>query len=245
MSGFPTPEREHLEELIAGYVLGNLCSEEAEVFRKLLIENPQLIQEVSQLQEVLGLLPYALPEVVPPKYLRSAIVEAVHVPNNANPVPHKSTPAWTKIVSSVAALFALAVGLDNYQLRQELSNTKDVMAALQSPETHLFSVKSKGEVATASGSILMDFAADKAVIALQNLPTPPPDQAYWLWAVVDGKTIRCGRFDITLSGTVLDKISIPGDSYEEGAEISKLLVTLESSQAPVLPSEPIAIATVS
>jgi hypothetical protein len=57
-----------------------LGSEEAEEFRKLLIKNPELIQEVNRLQEVLGLLPYALPQVSPPQHLRSAIVEAVNTP---------------------------------------------------------------------------------------------------------------------------------------------------------------------
>lgn len=242
MSGSPTPE--HLEELIAGYVLGDLCSEEAEEFIKLLTENPEVIQEVNQLQEVLGLIPYALPEVAPPQHLRSAIVEAVHTPVNSSPT-RKSTPAWSKIVGSVAAIFALTLGLDNYRLHQELSNTKDVITVMQRPETHLFSVKGKDKVATASGSILMDFATDKAVIALQNLPTPPADQAYWLWAVVDGKTIRCGHFDIGSGGKVLDKISIPDDAYDNGAELSSLLVTLESQQSPRHPSGQVVMESIS
>lgn len=241
----PTPEREHLEELIAGYVLGNLCSEEAEEFRKLLIQKPQLITEINQLQEVLGLLPYALPKVAPPPHLRSAIVEAVNIPFEANLARKQFMPAWTKIVGGVAAVFALTLGFDNYRLRQELSDNKDVIAAIQSPEAHLFSVKaeSKGNVASASGTILMDFATDKALIALQNLPAPPPDKAYWLWAVVGNQTIRCGQFSIASSGVILDKISIPGDSYQDDAEISKLLVTLESSETPLSPSKPLVIAS--
>ena len=71
------PER--LEELIAGYVLGNLSSEEAEELRQLLTEHPKLSAEIHRLQEVLELMPYALPEVNPPQHLRSAILEAAHV----------------------------------------------------------------------------------------------------------------------------------------------------------------------
>lgn len=244
MSGSPTPE--HLEELIAGYVLGDLCSEEAEEFIKLLTENPEIIQEVNRLQEVLGLIPYALPEVAPPQHLRSAIVEAVQAPVKSNPTQKLSAPMWSKIVGSVAAIFALTLGLDNYRLRQDLSNTKDVITVMRQPETHLFSVKGKDRVATASGSILMDFATDKAVIALQNLPTPPADQAYWLWAVVDdGKTIRCGQFNSGSGGKVLDKISTPRGAYEHGAEVSRLLVTLESSQTPRQPSGQIVMVSTS
>ncbi len=243
MSGSPTPE--HLEELMAGYVLGNLGSEEAEEFRKLLIKNPELIQEVNRLQEVLGLLPYALPQVSPPQHLRSAIVEAVKTPVKTNPIRKLPTPGWGRVVSSVVAVFALALGINNYILRQELKNTKDVITVMQHPETHLFSIKGKGNIATASGSVLMDIAADKAIIALQNIPTPAEGQAYWLWAVVGDKTIRCGQFDIGSNGKVLDKISIPGDSYDHNTEISQLLITLESSQDPRQPSRAIMMVSAS
>lgn len=243
MSASPTPE--HLEELMAGYVLGNLCSEEAEEFRKLLTENPEIIQEVNRLQEVLGLLPYALPQISPPQHLRSAIVEAVNTPLKTNPIRKLPTIGWSKVVGSVVAVFALALGTNNYSLRQELETTKDVITVMQQPETHLFSIKGKGNTATASGSVLMDFAADKAVIALQNTPTPSAGQAYWLWAVVGDKTIRCGQFDISSNGKVLDKISIPSESYEHDTEVSQLLVTLESSQDPRQPSRAIVMVSAS
>lgn len=243
MSASPTPE--HLEELMAGYVLGNLCSEEAEEFRKLLTENPEIIQEVNRLQEVLGLLPYALPQISPPQHLRSAIVEAVNTPLKTNPIRKLPTIGWSKVVGSVVAVFALALGTNNYSLRQELETTKDVITVMQQPETHLFSIKGKGNTATASGSVLMDFAADKAVIALQNTPTPSAGQAYWLWAVVGDKTIRCGQFDISSNGKVLDEFSIPDDSYDANTEISQLIVTLESSQDPRQPSKAIVMVSAS
>ena len=67
---------EQVEELIIGYVLGNLSPEEAEEFRPLLAKNPQLATQVNLWQEALELLPYALPEVEPPPHLRSAILSA-------------------------------------------------------------------------------------------------------------------------------------------------------------------------
>lgn len=55
---------QELEELMAGYVLGNLTPEEAEKLRQLITEHPQLDTEVNRLQELLELMPHALPEVV-------------------------------------------------------------------------------------------------------------------------------------------------------------------------------------
>lgn len=247
MFGFPSPE--HLEELVAGYVLGNLCSEEAEEFKQLLAEKPELIQQVNQLQEVLGLLPYALPKIRPPQHLRSVIVEAVYDPVNT-PVNTKVARRqfvlpWSKIVASVAAIFTLALGIDSYRLRQDLSSAKDVLTMLDGRDTHLYSVKGKDKISTASGSVLIDFDADKAAIALNNISSPPTGQSYWLWAVVNDKIIRCGQFNVGTNGFALDKISVPDDAYKNGDEISKLLITLESSESPSYPSGQIVIVSAS
>lgn len=243
MFGFPSPE--HLEELIAGYVLGNLCSEEAEEFKQLLAEKPELSQQVHQLEEVLGLLPYALPEISPPQHLRSAIVEAVHGPVNPRVVQKQFVLPWSKIIASIAAIVSLALGIDSYRLRQELSSAKGVLKVLEGHDTHLYSVKGKDKTSTASGSVLIDFKDDKAAIALNNISGPPTGQSYWLWAVVNDKTIRCGKFKVGADGYVLDKIPVPDDAYENGDEISKLLVTLESSQTPSYPSSQVVMVSAS
>ncbi len=52
MTESSTPKR--LEELAAGYVVGNLDLEEAEEFRQLLQENPELVTQVNLLEDVLG-----------------------------------------------------------------------------------------------------------------------------------------------------------------------------------------------
>ncbi len=53
-----TPKR--LEELAAGYVVGNLDPEEAEEFRQLLQENPELVTQVNLLDDLLGDVLYTL-----------------------------------------------------------------------------------------------------------------------------------------------------------------------------------------
>lgn len=77
---------QQLEELIIGYVLGNLSPEEAEEFGQLLAENPQLVTQVNLWQEALEFLPYALSEVKIPPHLRSAILNAAWANINCRPV---------------------------------------------------------------------------------------------------------------------------------------------------------------
>jgi len=226
----------NLEDLTVGYVLGNLSAQEFEEFRQLLAENPQLNREVEQWQEVLGLLPYAQAQV-PPKHLHSAILNAVEQPLHISPAPKQLVLPWSKIIAGSAAILALALGVDNYQLRQQYSQASEVITVLQGDQTHIYALKGKKQRSMAVGSVFMDFEANKAAIALQDLPAPPIGKSYWLWAVVDDKTIRCGQFRVTSSNISLDKISIPAGAYQEESEISQLFVTLESSVAPTSPSQ--------
>lgn len=54
---------QEIQELAAGYVLGDLDSDEAELFQALLAELPELGREVVTLQEALAVMPYGLAEV--------------------------------------------------------------------------------------------------------------------------------------------------------------------------------------
>ncbi len=228
-----------LEELIAGYVLGDLSTEEAEELRYLLAEHPELSTEVNRLQEVLELMPYALPEIAPPPHLRSAIFEATDVAIKHQPTTKRFPSAWSKIAVSFAALLVL-VGLDNYRLQQQLdvmqaqaAKQKDVIRMLQNPHTHLVSLKGMDSASAASGSMVMTPGEPKAVLILQNLPVLPKGQLYQLWSVADGKKLPAGQFNASDRGTVLVKLSIPASF-----KMTALVVTVEKSLAPQKPDGP-------
>lgn len=235
--------REHLEELMTGYVLGSLSPEEAEELGRLLAENPQLATEVNLWQEALELLPYTLPEVEPPPQIHTAILNAVQGETNRNPVRKWSRLPWSKIAGSVAALLALALGLDNYRLRQELKTAqsqKNIITVLQRSNTRVFSLTGTDKANSASGSIVLDLDQQKAVIAFQNLPAPPVAQIYRLWAIIDNQKIFCAQFGASQQGTVLDEFSIPSDAAAACSSTkSTLAVTLEPSPSPPQPVGPI------
>ncbi len=229
------PER--LDELMAGYVLGNLSSEEAEELRQLLAEPPELSTQVHRLQEVLQLMPYALPEVTPPQHLRSAIVAAAAV-KGSNAMPASRLP-WSQIAGGIAAVLVLALGLDDYRSRQQLgtiqaqvAQQKDVIAMLQDSNTHLVSLKGMDRAAAASGSIVMTPGEPKAVLILHRLPALPQGQFYQLWAIVDRKKIPSGQFNTSSQGSVLVKLPIPS------SEVTALVITVEGSRAPASPVGP-------
>ena len=71
----PTPHN-RFEELAAGYVLGNLASDEMAEFQQLATEHPALWDEVTGLQETLDLLPFALAESQPQRSARNHIMQS-------------------------------------------------------------------------------------------------------------------------------------------------------------------------
>ncbi len=236
---------ESINPLAAGYVLGDLDREETERFEQRLAADPELAQEVSHLRSVLEEVLYGLNEVKPPQHLRAAILQSVHAstpPQFAQsatvkqPTSRRQPRSWNKIMGSIAALFMLALGVNNYQLRQELSHAQEIGVLLQQPETRLFSLTGMLTAKQAQGSFVLNLGQQKGVLAVQNLPAPPAGKIYRLWAVVDGDKIPCGRLSVSSQGTVLEKFSMPADFYEAG--ITALLVTLEPSESARQPVGP-------
>jgi anti-sigma-K factor RskA len=248
-----------VDPLAAGYVLGDLDREETEIFEQRLATEPELAQEVSRLRGVLEEVLYGLNEVKPPQQLRSTILQSVPSSTQApiplsptlprlgqsatakQPTSRRRPLPWNKIMGSIAALFMVAIGIDNYQLRQELSRTQEVSTLLQQSEIRLFSLQGMETAKQAQGSFVLNLEQQKGVLAVQNLPAPPAGKVYRLWAVVDGDKIPCGRLSVNHQGTVLEKFSMPADFYEAG--ISSLIVTLEPSDSARQPVGPTIMAS--
>ena len=142
----PTPQN-RFEELSAGYVLGNLDSEEMAEFQQLAVEHPSLWEEVAGLQETLDLLPFALVETQPQPSARKQMMQAATqakfvVPTlpTANP---KTQRPWAKIFGSIAAVTTVVLGVQTVhfqqqlaQVQQELAEQKNLVATLPISSPH-------------------------------------------------------------------------------------------------------------
>jgi anti-sigma-K factor RskA len=231
------------QELIAGYVLGNLSSEEAEEMKHLLATHPEIAEEVRQLQEVLAAMPYSLPEVTPPETVRTAILAAATPPVSRRSRRRGAT--LLRVAGTVAAGLTLVLGLDNYRLRQQLALNQgqvaeraDLVALLQKPDTLLVSLRGTERLATASGSVILTSARSEAVLVLQNLPLLENGKVYQLWAIVEGQKVASGHFNGTPEGNVCVKLPLA-----VGRRLSGLAVTIEQSPAAQRPTGPIVMTT--
>jgi anti-sigma-K factor RskA len=226
------------DDLMAGYVLGNLSAEETEELQSFLDAQPEQVKELEKLQETLELMAYTLPTKEPSQKLWDAIAESTKESNiespGIDPEPKSIVkPFWRKMGSqvavSIAAILVVAVGWSNYTLRQnlvtakaEIARQKDIVAMLQNPETHLVSLKGMDMASSASGRIIMTPGELQSVLILQKLPVLPQNQYYQLWSIVNGKKVASGQFNADKNGTVLVKLPTPS-----AQSVTGLVITLE------------------
>ena len=117
---------EDREQLLAGYVLGDLTLEEVVRVNQHLASHPELAEEVSRLQATLALLPLSLPETSPPQRLRSQILQAASASaqngaaKQSNRIRNQSK-IWLGLAGSVAAALVLSLGWSNYRLHRQLA----------------------------------------------------------------------------------------------------------------------------
>lgn len=121
MSEHLTPEQ---RELVAGYVLGDLEPEELERFQVLLHDHPGVEAEVLNLQEALGMMPYGLASPEVPAVLKSNILGAATRPTKKQ----QHNIRWGWWVSGLAAAVAIALGIQNWQLRHQLTQQQPALS---------------------------------------------------------------------------------------------------------------------
>jgi len=245
-----SPLPENWQELMAGYALGDLSSEEAELLQRLLTENPDLTSEVDQFQEVLALMPYALPEPEPPPRLRDTILSQAQA--DQKPVgifreqrspsqkPRKNVP-WKTIGGAIAALVLITLAVDNYRLRQQTQqnqltigqlqqtvNTNAALAtALQQPNAQLYALAGTEKT---SGSLVV-VPAQNQVTMVNDLPPLPKGKVYRLWAIAANATqpTYCGEFDAQPIATW----SAPEAACSKN--VAQMLITAELAIDPPIP----------
>lgn len=197
------PRSHNLEEILAGYVLGDLDEIELVWLNEQLAANPQLRERVAQLKLTLNLLPYGLPEDIPQNNLRSQILA------RSQPQPPHPKYRWSWIVSAVTAASTLLLAVNNFSLRQQIAFTEDrlkqqqeLIALLRQPNSQLVALRPHNNTVTTSGSLFISPESNTAVLTLKNLDTLSENQVYRLWAVSQGIKTGCSNFTPNNRGEV-------------------------------------------
>jgi anti-sigma-K factor RskA len=253
---------EYIKNLAAGFVVDDLTPEEAEKFRGLLIQYPELNHEIADLQDVLWQVLDGFTVVEPPPDLWPAILEnaegsgaqSTGIQHSHSNVPGNFPLRWKSVVGSIAALLVVILGVDYYRLRQDLgvvvadnqrlrqefAQAQVVNTLLQEPKTRLFTFRSVNTVNNASGSIVMNPEQQKALILVQNLSPPPSGRVYVLWAVVANEKLPCGEIKPYSWGNASYEVPFTPEMYRDfyHPNFSGLVVTLEADPKVSRPTGP-------
>lgn len=254
---------EHIKNLAAGFVVDDLTPEEAEEFRWLLTQHPELSHEIEDLQDVLWQVLDGFTEIEPPPDLLPAILEnaersvtqSTEIKRSHSNLPGKLPLRWKSVAGSIAALFVVILGVDYYRLRQDLgvvvadnqrlrqefAQAQVVKTLLQEPKTRLFTFRAVNTIDDASGSIVMNPEQQKALMLIQNLSPPPSGQVYVLWAVVANEKLPCGEIKPYSWGNASYELPFTPEMYRDfyNPKFSGLVVTLEADPKVSRPTGPV------
>jgi anti-sigma-K factor RskA len=134
------------QELLAGYILGNLSPEELIRFNLYLEKHPEARVELERLQRTLTLLPLALSEGKAPNNLKARIrssardtqealvmlesaTEPVLPPNSDR--KRERFAAWNKIVTTIGIVAIAILGYQTYRLQKEVTIAEHQLAQLR------------------------------------------------------------------------------------------------------------------
>ncbi len=234
---------EHLQLLIAGYVLGDLDVDEAAEFERLVTEQPAIAFEVTQMQKALE-RSFDLPDVDPPAHLRSAVLDAHAHSMTVATLPSLSPRSltrkpfpWSRALNVAAAVVIGVLGVNNYRLRQTLQASQTETQRLASLT---FSLRGTQATPAASATVAVNPNTLEAVLTVKNLPPLPPGKVYVLWTLpkqdapftTDSKgAILTEVFNVNAQGNVARSIVVP-KVYRSEALVSKVAVTVEDATSP-------------
>ncbi len=239
--------------LISGYVLGNLSPAEAMLFEEILAENPEVAQQVIELQQTLELA-YFPAEVTPPPTLKAKLLAANTALSNGEPAATtnlltqwKQKLSWGKTLGAISAALIVGLGISNYWFWQTLQK-----ASIETPASEKLVYSLQGVDSKAKAKLIVNPNKLDATLTVSNLSPLPEGKVYALWTVVgkevpfttDSKgAILTDVFQVNNQGEVSKSIVVPR-VHRNNQQIQKIAVTIESESAPQAHTGSILMATV-
>ncbi|MCP9802396.1 anti-sigma factor [Cyanobium sp. T1G-Tous] len=214
-----------LNELMAGYVLGDLDEGERQELRKTLASDPHLQSQLDELRLTLELLPMALPnDATPPARLRRRLLQSEQ--NRHQPRTEEQARRWplrpAQLGMAAMACGLVALGTQVVQLREEMTNLRQATPATAS---RTLALRGTSGHAGISGKVVVSPGQDHNLLLVRGLPPAPPTHVYRLWANVNGRTKGCVRFVPNADGSVA--MPIP---TQPSSQAQALSITLEPLQ---------------
>jgi anti-sigma-K factor RskA len=194
--------------IVESYVLGLTSDEERREFEQLCLQYPELVQARTAFE--LSLENQAMENAVAPaaglkQKIWNEIKGEAKVVSMQAPVRKIN---WLKYVAAASVIllvgsiyFNIALSNKNKKLSREYDNTMNELSNIRkevevltggNPEIKMASLKGMEKSPQSYTTVYWDTASHDVYLLINNLPKPPSDKQYQLWALLDGKAIDLG-----------------------------------------------------
>lgn len=115
--------------------------------------------------------------------------------------------------------------------REALAQEREALAMLTSPNMKRMDLAGTETARSARGSMVLDPTTGHAMLLTSGLPAPPPEMAYELWFIADGKKMPGKVFTVDATGRAMIADQVPAE-----ARGGVFAITLEPKQGVTSPT---------
>jgi anti-sigma-K factor RskA len=241
--------------ILEAYVLGQLSAAETAELEKHLSAYPELKQELAKVEDAQKTLLMAM-AVAPPVTVKKELFEKIdqqggHVVemNTESARPWKFAVAasisvalissflaynywnkWQSTSNELTNLIAMnqRVAKDYNQVNKRLEELANDVRVMDNPAFSRVVMKGTEQAPEAIASVYWNANSQEVYLRIQNMKELAADNQYQLWAIIDGKPVDAGVFDVNDAGLIKMK------NIAQGA--TNFAVTIEPRGGKASPS---------
>ncbi|MBI3138085.1 MAG: anti-sigma factor [Sphingobacteriales bacterium] len=233
--------------IVESYVLGLATEEESREFEALCAQYPELLRARTDFE--LALEKQALSAAgAPPAFVKENILKEIRSGGKVIPLGSgtgSSFNRWKYVAAASIILLAGSMAWNismisrNASLSKNLYKAKESIMDLaaeigrlqQNPNVKMASLRGMEISPQSTATVYWDTASHDVYLLANNLPAPPSDKQYQLWALLDGKPVDLGMMDFTVHQK---KLLV---RMKNAANAQAFAITLEKMDRPD-PSKP-------
>ncbi len=206
--------------IVESYVLGLTSPEEQSEFERMFREYPEVLQ--ARVDFELAMEQQAFKNAIaPPPALKQQVMDAIS-PAEAKIIPIDKTTRvvkanWFKYAAAACAVLlagSLYWNISQFNRNRKLQETynglvKDYDSAalrltevedeidmmISNPNMKMAAMKGLDDVPASFATVYWDSTSKDVYLLVNNLPKPPSEKQYQLWALLDGQPIDVGMID--------------------------------------------------
>ena len=238
--------------ILESYVLDQLSEEERAAVKVMALKHPEVQAEIQAIEKTLEAYA-SKHSKTPPSHLKKKIASQLKMEEPpAIPMSYtkrgKTIPAYWLIAASVALLISIVYNVFLYDQLTDAHNELMAMdvdkqyfagqfeiqkTAYDDAKKHLAIVAQNGNktvilkglesAPNAIASIYWNQSSKEVYLNVSELPIPPENKQYQLWAIVNGKPVDGGIFDLTpnSNNVVLQKMKPISDAQAFAVTLEK------------------------